>query len=562
MAAYALAAALAGALLLAAAARVVPAALVVVACAAADLVAFVDARLYTLVGVHVYGASVREALTNAVFKRELALGPALWTRLGLYFVAVAAVEAIAYVACARMWPRVSAQARRRAGLIAAGLLATAAGVALVGRGAIGGLAAAPASIVGLVPGHDLVFRHTPPAPLFTRAYPRVAGMPALGRKPTILFVVVESLRADALGPALMPRLDAFARAHRCLVPAHHFSSSHVTEMSVFSLLYGLDAYHLAPFSHDVIDSFPLAMLRANGYRVAGASASTLRHWAMSDFMLRQLEPYAEFAAPRGWQRDLALAAWARRFLATFDAHTPSFLFLFFDATHVDYSYPPKFAVEAPALDDDWLQKIGVAVADVPTALRAPMLRRYRNSVRFVDDTIGALVEEHAAEVDAGTMAVVIVGDHGEAFWEHGAWGHVGAPTDPAAIEVPLVACLPGAPARDVAVSSHADVMPTLVDALQPTPPIAAAQFSSGRSLLGAPPAEACALVTPKGFFSERAELYVVAGDARWWLALGADKRLHLARVTDADDRPLPTRSLRAPPACVDAAIARFGTFLH
>jgi membrane-anchored protein YejM (alkaline phosphatase superfamily) len=413
----------------------------------------------------------------------------------------------------------------------------------------------------------VLFR-SPPAPLFTRAYPRVAAMPELARKPTILFITVESLRADALGPALMPRLDAFARAHRCIVPAHHFSSSHVTELSVFSLLYGLDAYHLQPFAHDVVDSFPLALLRANGYRVAGASASTLRHWAMSDFMLRQLEPYAEFDAPRGWQRDAALAAWARRFLATFDARTPSFLFLFFDATHVDYSYPPAFAVDKPALDDDWLRALGAEVADAPPSLRAPMRARYRNSVRFVDDTIGALLEEQAAALDAGRLAVVVVGDHGEAFWEHGAWGHLGAPTDPAAIEVPLVACLPAAATPvaappPVAVSSHADVMPTLLDALGPTPPLDPAAFSSGRSLLRAAPArDGCALVTPKAFFSERAELYVVDGATRWWYAVGADKALHLARVTDADDRPLPTRAIPAPPACGAAAAARFGTFLR
>ncbi|HEY2748447.1 MAG TPA: sulfatase-like hydrolase/transferase [Polyangia bacterium] len=548
-------------MLLTAAARVLPAALVVVACAAIDLAAFVDARLYTLGGVHAWGAAVREALANAEFKRQLALGPPLWWRLALWFALVVVIEAALYVACARLATRASAKTTRRARFVVWATLAASATVALAGRGAIASLAASPTSIVGLVPAHDLVFRHAPPAPMFTRAYPRVGGMPRLGRTPSILFVVVESLRADALGPTLMPRLDAFARAHGCIRPAHHYSSSHVTELAIFSLLYGLDGYDLAPFAGGVVDSFPLALLRANGYRVAGASASTLRHWAQSDFMLRQFDPYAEPDGRTGWQRDVALAAWARRFYATFDARTPSFLFLFFDATHVDYSYPPRFAVETPALDDDWLQKIGVAVADVPPALRAPMQRRYRNSVRFVDDAVGALLEERAAALAAGTLAVVVVGDHGEAFWEHGAWGHVGAPTDPAAIEVPLIACLPGAAAPAVETSRHADVMPTLIDYLKPSPPIAAAQFSSGRSLLGAPAADAdCALVTPKAFWSERPELYVVAGGARYWLRAGANKKLALARVTDVDDRPLP--SPPSLPACVAAAAARFGAFLQ
>ena len=187
-------------------------------------------------------------------------------------------------------------------------------------------------------------------------------------------------------------------------------------------------------------------------------------------------------------------------------------------------------------------------------MRAPLGRRYRNSVRFVDDTIGALLEEHAAEVDAGTMAVVVVGDHGEAFWEHGAWGHVGAPTDPAAIEVPLVACLPPASrpspspvAVAVCRATSTSCRRSWIRSDRRLRSIPARSPAADRSC--APPAadgsDDCALVTPKSFLSERAELYVVAGAARYWLAVGADKRLHLVRVTDADDRPLPTPAVTA-----------------
>jgi membrane-anchored protein YejM (alkaline phosphatase superfamily) len=61
--------------------------------------------------------------------------------------------------------------------------------------------------------------------------------------------------------------------------------------------------------------------------------------------------------------------------------------------------------------------------------------------------------------------VIVTGDHGEEFLEHGRWGHNSAFSE-RQIRTPLVVRVPGrAPAVVDRVTSHLDVAPTLLEAL-------------------------------------------------------------------------------------------------
>src|SRR5260221_11915380 len=76
--------------------------------------------------------------------------------------------------------------------------------------------------------------------------------------------------------------------------------------------------------------------------------------------------------------------------------------------------------------------------------------------------------------------IAIVGDHGEAFFDHGQFGH-GNGLENDQVQVPFVLCGPQRPSARYQYSSHADLMPTWFDLMQvrgvPSP------FMSGRSLL-------------------------------------------------------------------------------
>src|SRR5205823_4967501 len=111
--------------------------------------------------------------------------------------------------------------------------------------------------------------------------------------------------------------------------------------------------------------------------------------------------------------------------------------------------------------------------------------RYLNSAEYVDDRLGQVLETFAGELARGELVVVVTGDHGEELWDHGLYGHAAPTLTNARILVPLVMHVPGA-AREVPMSAHADVMPTILDALKLDPPVPPAVWSTGESLLAAP----------------------------------------------------------------------------
>ena len=91
---------------------------------------------------------------------------------------------------------------------------------------------------------------------------------------------------------------------------------------------------------------------------------------------------------------------------------------------------------------------------------------YKGGIRYTDDELGALF---AALRDTGTLAnsiVVLLSDHGEEFFEHGAWQHEQLYEE--CLRVPLVVRLPdgrGAGQRIRTPVALMDVMPTVLELL-------------------------------------------------------------------------------------------------
>lgn len=105
--------------------------------------------------------------------------------------------------------------------------------------------------------------------------------------------------------------------------------------------------------------------------------------------------------------------------------------------------------------------------------------RYDSEVFFTDLWIGRVLDFARAQPWWGRTAVIITGDHGEAFGEHGMYKHAFELWD-VLVRVPLVIHAPGAaPARITRARTHIDLAPTIVD-LMGLPPLA--QFE-GRSLV-------------------------------------------------------------------------------
>lgn len=104
--------------------------------------------------------------------------------------------------------------------------------------------------------------------------------------------------------------------------------------------------------------------------------------------------------------------------------------------------------------------------------RAPAVDAYDAEIRYLDRYLGELFERLRTWDLLEKTVVVVVGDHGESFGEHGNLAHGNDVVEPE-VHVPLVVRMPGRPggeriARRV---THADVMPTLLHAMAvPEPP--------------------------------------------------------------------------------------------
>ncbi len=100
--------------------------------------------------------------------------------------------------------------------------------------------------------------------------------------------------------------------------------------------------------------------------------------------------------------------------------------------------------------------------EVPSFGKEPM-DLYDGEIRFTDMHIGRVLDELRAKGLYDKTVVVVTGDHGEGFGEHGVFEH-GYHLYSAQTKVPLIIRVPGIPPRRAATpAGHIDIMPTLVN---------------------------------------------------------------------------------------------------
>jgi len=112
---------------------------------------------------------------------------------------------------------------------------------------------------------------------------------------------------------------------------------------------------------------------------------------------------------------------------------------------------------------------------------APIKNRYINSVHHLDMQFGRVFDYLKTNNLLDNTIVVLIGDHGEEFMEHGFWGHNSTFVDEQ-VRTPLVIYTPGMkPLVSDDMSSHMDVIPTLMPLLGVTNP--SSDYAIGYDLL-------------------------------------------------------------------------------
>jgi len=361
---------------------------------------------------------------------------------------------------------------------------------------------------------------------------------AAADRPNLLVVLVDTLRADAVGPdghgaSLTPRLDALAAAGTSFTQA--VAQSSWTLESVSSLMTGLHSRtHGARGRHertreaaawgvlgDGVVTWAELAARA-GITPIAVSANPLVSRGTN--LAQGFETFVELPwSPEGrnWPDAAAVNDAFLRWLAAHDGHR-FVAYLHYMEPHDPYTPPDPPAAAAgvrAALARGWIRdaanQINWAGAAPLSADEVAYLRaRYRGEVAAWDAALGTLLDGLRSAGVLDRTILLVTSDHGEEFQEHGRLTH-GSHLYDETVRVPLVLEGPGIPAgrrRDDRVQGI-DVFPTLARLLGLAPP----DGLPGRDLLSpAAPTRPAVLETSSGIGPDGAPVELVAVRTDRW----------------------------------------------
>ena len=311
------------------------------------------------------------------------------------------------------------------------------------------------------------------------------GGGATGPVRSALLITLDTTRADALTcyggePGVTPHLDRLAAEG--VLFERVYTVAPLTLPSHLSMLTGL-----YPPRHGVRD---------NGHQVLSEEAMTLAESARAAGLST-----AAFISASVLHQDFGIGQGFEVYDAPAD-----------DEARATTDYPSRRAHEIVARAGAWLRGrdrtkgffLWVHMWDPHHPHEAPARFRqstpYLSEVASADDAVGLLLAALEAEVAVAGTTVVVVGDHGEAFGEHGETTH-GAFVFEATLRVPLLVRFPDgrrAGERVDRVTSVVDVYPTLAEALGLRIP----ERLDGRSLFAdGPRADGAYFETYYGYFS-------------------------------------------------------------
>jgi glucan phosphoethanolaminetransferase (alkaline phosphatase superfamily) len=307
----------------------------------------------------------------------------------------------------------------------------------------------------------------------------LAGPLSARRRPSIVVMHLESTRFDMLRDEIMPNTSRLSKS--CLSPSHHYSTSNNTGSSMFGLLTGLPVTYYALARRAEQKPLPLEILKKLGYTLSAYYSSYLSTYdGLCDLYFKGLVDHVDDESnPVADRADAAMIDHYVGDVAGRDRAQPRFDYLVIESSHYDYEYPPAFEKFTPSATLGGGHTATQITVTPELDKKKPLVfNRYKNSVLWADSLVQRVVDAWAGARD--DVIFVITGDHGEAFWEHGGFGHSLSLQDEQ-VRVPFVMCMPGVASTRYAYSSHEDVFPTVFDFMGLEGP--PARLMAGKSLL-------------------------------------------------------------------------------
>jgi arylsulfatase len=302
-------------------------------------------------------------------------------------------------------------------------------------------------------------------------------------RPDIVVVIPDALRPDHLGFAgyqrdTSPNLDRLAA--EALVFPNAVAAASYSLASVGTIVTGMSPlrHGVLAREHRLADAVTTLAetLRETGYRTVGVSANAYHSpqfgfdqgydrfvpmWRVTDGdELRSFDPH------------LAVAEVKEELRQEVGEGRPLFLLLHLVPPHSPYDPPPAFDLfsipgyRGPVGRDreTYLRLSSGALKPGPADLEQ-VVGLYDGNIRRVDDAVGELLTLLRSRSRWQQTVVLVIADHGEAFGEHGAFGHTTTVYEEM-IRVPFIVRVPpGRAPADVDIDrlvSLEDVTPTLL----------------------------------------------------------------------------------------------------
>ncbi len=307
----------------------------------------------------------------------------------------------------------------------------------------------------------------------------------------VVLLTVESLRADQLraygaSREVMPALDQLASEARVFLNSYT-QSSHTNYATIVPLSSHYPLRSATMYSYPKNPTYPRVLiydlLKALGYRTAIFSSSNENWSGMNNYLeTGNLDRFIHAANSKKptylMAGDAGFAAWARdsNHAGSLDDRTtvdealewldglgndPFFVALNFQNSHLPYPTPPDFPRRFGPAKLDFTIRFAYFPKDKVEIVKDV----YADSLAYVDSQIQRLIQHLKLKNKWDNTLVVITGDHGQAFYEHGFASHASAIFDEV-MRVPLIVRAPGLKAGlEHRLAQHVDIAPSITGLL-------------------------------------------------------------------------------------------------
>lgn len=240
-------------------------------------------------------------------------------------------------------------------------------------------------------------------------------------KPNIFIFIIESLREDFITKEIAPNFYQFKETHTSFDLA--LANSNATQISWFSLFFSKFPFYWTKFhpSEWKSGSIPLRILKELGYKIQVYTSARLGYCQMNEMIFGRGEQLVEkiHCFPHGGEVEACTSDQKTIQKLCTDLKSKknrdgNVFVVFLDSTHFDYSWPKENTSFLPIE-----KEINYLTATSSNTCLEGIKNRYRNAIQYVDSLFGKFTKQMKKTGIWDESVIVMMGDHGEEFYEQG-----------------------------------------------------------------------------------------------------------------------------------------------